>query len=133
MKFVLKLTVCFLALSLCVKAGAQSKDCDVFNPIGKYLAKGNVEALSAWFDDNLEVDVLSRSSNASKAQARQIMKTFFDLHTPQNFGITHTTGRSNMKYAIGQLTAGGETFNVTIFVSCKDGTYRIQQIKIERI
>ena len=38
-----------------------------------------------------------------------------------------------MKYALGTLNAGGELFNVTIFVSYKDSDYRIQHLKIERI
>ena len=37
-----------------------------------------------------------------------------------------------MKYALGRLNAGGEIFEVTIFVSCKDDSYRIQQIKISK-
>ena len=38
-----------------------------------------------------------------------------------------------MKYALGQLNAGGEVFLVTLFVSSKaDGTYQIQQLKIDR-
>ena len=106
---------------------------DVFVPISKYIAAGNAEALSAWFADNLEIAVLTKESDASKAQARQIVKTFFDNYTPRSFNITHTAGRANMKYALGTLKAGGETFNVTIFMSCKDKTYKIQQLKIERI
>ena len=106
---------------------------DVFIPISKYLASGNVEALSAWFADNLEIAVLARESDASRAQARQIVKSFFDNHTPRSFNITHTTGRANMKYALGTLMAGGEAFSVTIFMSCKNGTYKIQQLKIERL
>ena len=42
------------------------------------------------------------------------------------------TGRMNMKYAIGTLTAGGEMFIVTIFVGYKDSSYNIQHLKIER-
>ena len=38
-----------------------------------------------------------------------------------------------MKYALGTLNAGGETFNVTIFVSVRDGDCKIQQLKIERV
>jgi hypothetical protein len=38
-----------------------------------------------------------------------------------------------MKYALGILTAGGEMFQVTIFVGIKDSEYKIQQMKIERI
>ena len=105
---------------------------DVFVPVGKYLAAGNYDALSAWFADNLEISVLSKESDASRAQARQIVKTFFDAYTPRSFDIDHTATRANMKYALGTLKAGGETFKVTIFMSCKDGGYRIKQLKIER-
>ena len=106
---------------------------DVFIPISKYMAAGNSEALSAWFADNLEIAVLSRESDASRAQARQIVKTFFDNHTPRSFNITHIAGRAGMKYALGTLNAGGENFNVTIFLSCKNSTYRIQQLRIDRM
>ena len=105
----------------------------MFVPISKYIAAGNAEALSAWFADNLEIAVLAKESDASRAQARQIVKTFFDNFTPRSFNITHTAGRANMKYALGTLKAGGETFNVTIFLSCKEDRYRIQQLKIERL
>ena len=106
---------------------------DVFVPIGKYIAAGNADALSAWFAENLEVAVLAKASDASRAQARQIVKTFFENYTPRSFNINHTAGRANMKYALGTLKAGGETFNVTIFLSCKDESYKIKQFKVERL
>lgn len=105
----------------------------MFTPIGKYIVKGDADCLSAWFDDNLEVCVASGESNASRAQARQILKTFFESYTPSSFDITHTAERASMKYALGNLNAGGETFSVTIFVSAKDDGYKIQQLKIERL
>ncbi len=106
---------------------------DVFVPVCKYFAAGNAEALSAWFADNLEIAVLASESDASRAQARQIVKAFFDTYAPRSFSITHTTGRANMKYALGTLVAGGEAFSVTFFMSCKNGSYKIQQLKIERL
>lgn len=121
------------AMLLCAQAQAQSELNDVFTPIGKYMVKGDADCLSAWFDDNLEVCVASQESNASRAQAKQILKTFFDAYTPRSFDITHTAERANMKYALGNLNAGGETFTVTIFVSAKSDGYKIQQLKIERL
>ncbi len=121
------------AMLLCAQAQAQSERNDVFTPIGKYMVKGDANCLSAWFDDNLEVCVASQESNASRAQAKQILKTFFDAYTPRSFDITHTAERANMKYALGNLNAGGETFTVTIFVSAKSDGYKIQQLKIERL
>ena len=105
----------------------------MFNPISKYIAKGDAEKLSAWFSDNLEVTIFSTSNDSSRNQARQIMRTFFRSYTPRSFEITHKAGRANMKYALGTLNAGGELFVVTIFVNYKDQEYRIQHLKIERM
>ena len=102
---------------------------DVFVPIAKYLGNGDAERLSAWFDDNLEITIMSTTND----QAKQILKAFFDNHTPRSFEIRHTASRSNSKYALGFLNAGGEVFEVTIFVSDCGGRYKIQQLKIDRI
>lgn len=111
----------------------QDRSYDVFVPIAKYLGQGNADKLSAWFADNLEISVISTSNDSSRSQARQILKAFFDSYTPRSFEITHTAGRSHMKYALGTLNAGGERFIVTIFVSYCSDEYRIQQLKIERM
>ena len=113
-------------------AAAQPAGYDVFIPISKYIRLGDADRLSAWFDDNLEISILSKSSDSSRSQSLRIIKTFFSNYNPREFDITHTAGRSNMKYALGRLNAGGEIFEVTIFVSCKDDSYRIQQIKISK-
>jgi hypothetical protein len=127
----------FAALSLlcCVAFGAkaQSGNYDVFVPISKYITQGNADALSAWFSDNLDITVLSKGGNSSKVQAKQILHSFFSLHTPRAFEITYTAGRANMKYALGNLNAGGETYLVTIFVYCSENKNQIQQFKIERV
>lgn len=121
-----------VAAMSCMAASAQNTG-DVFNPIAKYIERGDADALSAWFSDNLEVSIFAKTNDASRNQAKQIMKSFFKSYTPRSFRISHKAGRSNMKYALGLLSAGGEMFQVTIFVGLKDAEYRIQQIKIERI
>lgn len=106
---------------------------DVFIPIAKYIGQGDAEKLSAWFADNLEISIMSSTNDSSKNQAKQILKTFFDNHTPRSFEINHTASKSNAKYALGYLNAGGEIFLVTIFVSDCGNEYKIQQLKIDRI
>ena len=132
MKQIIKTIFLIPVLLFSLGASAQNKSYDVFVPITKYLSQGNVENLSAWFADNLEITVLSNSSNASKNQAKQILKSFFDAHTPRSFEITHTAGKDNMKYALGTLIAGGERFSITIFVNFDADSYKIQQLKIDR-
>ncbi|MBO6045018.1 MAG: DUF4783 domain-containing protein [Bacteroidales bacterium] len=133
MKALFKIAACLLALSLSLGLRAQNDGNDMFVPIAKYLAQGNADNLSAWFADNLEISVVSSLTNSSKSQAKQIVKSFFENYTPRAFDISHIAGRPNMKYALGTLNAGGETFNVTIFVSVKEGDCKIQQLKIERV
>ena len=132
-KYITSILVALAAIFMNATASAQDTSYDVFNPIAKYIALGDAEKLSAWFSDNLEVSIFSNSNDSSCSQARQIMKSFFKSYTPRSFEINHKAGRSNMKYALGWVYAGGELFTVTIFVSYKDSDYRIQLLKIERI
>ena len=133
MKLLQKISTVVLALLLATSLPAQqNKTYDVFIPISKYIATGNVDNLSAWFADNLEISILGSSSTSSKAQAKQILKAYFDAHTPRSFNISHTASKVNMKYALGTLTAGGERFIVTIFVNYDGESYKIQQLKVDR-
>ena len=131
----LKITclVLFVSVLFAVTLHAQNAGYDVFNPISKYLTQGDAEKLSAWFDSNLEISILSQASNSSRNQARQIVKSFFEAHTPRSFEISHTAGQDNKKYALGTLNAGGENFLVTIFVNNSKDSYKIQLLKIERV
>lgn len=122
-----------IILAASLGAMAQSGSYDVFVPISKYISQGNADALSAWFSDNLDITILSKGGNSSKVQAKQIVNGFFNSHTPRSFEVTYTAGRANMKYAIGNLNAGGETYLVTIFIYCTDEKNEIQQFKIERV
>lgn len=129
--------MCVIAAAAALMSGlnlsAQDNGYDVFNPISKYMAMGDAEKLSAWFSDNLEITIFSDSNDSSRNQARQIVKSFFRSYTPRSFEITHKAGRSNMKYALGILNAGGEMFLVTIFVGYDNTAYKIQHLKIERM
>jgi hypothetical protein len=132
MKRIILIIAAALTMLISFPASAQDDGYEVFIPISKYIALGDAPKLSAWFADNLEISVLSSSGDSSKSQAREILKSFFETYTPRSFQITHKASRSNMKYVLGLLNAGGEAFLVTIFVNYKDSGYQIQQLKIER-
>lgn len=132
-KYIFYVVAAAMALISELGARAQDNGYDVFNPIAKYIGLGDAEKLSAWFSDNLEITIFSDSNDSSRNQARQIIKSFFSSYTPRSFEITHKAGRSNMKYALGNLNAGGEVFLVTIFVNYKESGYKIQHLKIEQI
>ena len=111
---------------------AQEGNQDVFTPIGKYLQAGDCEKLSAWFADNLELDMLGAVNNCTRNQAKLIMKNFFANYTPKKFTIIHKSGKAPMKYAVGSLNAGGERFRVILYVKTYDEKSYIEQLKVER-
>ncbi len=111
---------------------AQESGGDVFNPICKYIQTGDSEKLSAWFADNLELDILGAVNNCSRNQAKLIMRNFFTNFNPKHFDIIHKSGKAPMKYAVGTLDAGGEKFRIILYVKTNDAKSYIQQIKIER-
>lgn len=105
---------------------------DVFVPISKYIQNGDAERLSAWFAPNLEIDILGVSNVCSRQQAKQILKEFFNEYSPKIFEVAYKSGKAPMKYAIGNLNAGGTKFRVTLFVKTQQEGNYIQQFRIER-
>lgn len=128
----MRILILFISMLLLSISGAKAQNQDVFVPIGKYIQNGDAESLSVWFASNLELDILGKINDCSKVQATQIMKDFFVTYTPKNFSIIHKSGKAPMKYAIGHLNAGGETFRLTLFVKTQSNGNQIQQLRIER-
>ena len=132
MKKIFLLVSLLLALPISVPSVAQESKQDVFTPIGKYFQSGDYDKLSAWFADNLELDMLGAVNNCTRNQAKLIMKNFFTNYTPKKFTILHKSGKAPMKYAVGSLNAGGERFRVILYVKTSDDKSHIEQLKVER-
>ena len=110
----------------------QNSGGDVFIPIAKYIQKGDSDRLSAWFAENLEVEILGQKNECSRTQATQIIRNFFSRNTPKSFSILHKSGNPPMKYAIGNLSTGSEVFRVVLLVRTNPGTPQILRIRIEK-
>ena len=108
-----------------------AQEADVFVPIAKYMETGDSERLSAWFADNLQLDILGTVNNCTRNQAKLIMKNFFANHTPKSFKIVHKSWKSPMTYAVANLDAGGSRYRVIIYVKSLSDRNEIHQIRIE--
>ena len=104
----------------------------VFVPISKYLYEGDAQKLSAWFYDSVELFVEKESAVMSRSQARLMMQTFFRNHTPERFTLAHSASKAHVKSAVGKLVAGGEHFDVSIFLSDRGEGYKIQKLQIQK-
>lgn len=135
MKKVLGILLVLAGLLAGAPAKAQNPDGEfaVFSSITRYLSQGDVNSLSSWFAENMDVTVISSTRSCSKKQAREILRSFFSANTPRSFEVTHRASESNKKYLIGQLNAGGELYQVTIYATAPSGeTYKIQELNIVR-
>ena len=105
---------------------------DELASISRYLGRGDVDKLAAWFSNSIELVILGEANTCSRSQAKQIMKTFYQAYTPRSFKVTHKASQGNVKYAVGNLNAGGTNFTVTIFLCLKEDCYDIHQLKFEK-
>ena len=87
MRSLARIVIAFAAVLVSVSSNAGSDSYDVFVPISKYLALGDVESLSSWFADNLEISIMSTTNDSSKNQAKQILKTFSEVVRNQSHRI----------------------------------------------
>ncbi|MCQ2184535.1 MAG: DUF4783 domain-containing protein [Bacteroidales bacterium] len=134
-----KMLLAVLTAFVCVfQTSAQSNVSgvsDVFLPVSKYILRGDVESLSAWMDDNVDVNIGSGSHVCSRQQAVRILSAFFSTYTPTSFNIRHQVSQDYAKTAVGLLEAGAKSFNVTIFIyyngEGRENGFRIQMINIE--
>lgn len=125
------LLLSFTGLTMQQSVG-QNKEQDVFVPIAKYIQNGDAERLSVWFAQSLEIDILGTNNVCSRQQAKQIVKEFFNEYSPKSFIISYRSGKAPMIYAIGNLSAGGNKFRVTLFVKTQSDGNFIQQMRIEK-
>ncbi len=130
----MKKIVALAALFLCLAPlrPLHSQEVDVFTPIGKYMQNGDYDNLSAWFADNLELDIFGETNTCSRNQARLIMKKFFEEYTPKRFTVMHKSSQATMRYAVAEFAAGGELFRILLYVNGGDGRSYIEQIVVSR-
>lgn len=122
-----QLLIIFAMLPLTLLAGPD------FSVIAKAINEGNIEKLSSFFDENVELTLLEDDGLFGKDQATQLIKRFFDKNPPKSFKLVHQgTNNKGLHYCIGDmLTASGETFRVCYYLKEIDGKFVIQEFGIE--
>lgn len=96
------------------------------------IQSGNAAGLAAYFNENVELVVLSHDDVYSKSQAQQIVAEFFKANKPKQFSIIHQGGKDGARYAIGSLTTNAGTFRVYFLLKNKDSNSYIHQLRIEK-
>jgi len=100
------------------------------NEIIQALTNGDAKAISNYFNTFVELNINESQEVYGKAQAEQILKTFFNNNASANrkfYKPLHDVTRDNTQIYIGELHTGKGSYRVTIYM--KD--QRINRMRIE--
>jgi len=95
------------------------------------LNSGNASALSAFFNNNIELVVESRNDVFSKQQASNIVADFFRRNPVESFTVRHRGEREASSFVIGILRTANGSFRVYILTRKSGNNDVIQQFRIE--
>jgi len=90
----------------------------------------NVNQLSGYFDNVVEITLHSRSHTYSKSQAEVILKDFFYSHKVKTFEILHKESADNSAFCVGSLETRYGAFRTTIYMKSRLRKLLIQEICI---
>lgn len=101
--------------------------------ISKAISSGDAETLSKYFDESIEVAVLDIEDVFDKPQATKVVKDFFSKNKPKSFSSIHegTSKGNDSRYLIGDLSTGGSSFRVYLYLKVDGGNLLIQEIRFD--
>ena len=107
---------------------------DVFKGVEQNIQKSDVNALSSYFANSVELTIEEREGTYSKSQAQVVIKNFFNKTSPFRFELRHNgSSGPKDKYAIGILTASdGTTYRTFISLRMNENGYEVQEIRFEK-
>lgn len=118
------LFVCMITAYISVNAQQQEAIISSFET-------GNIDKLSMFFDQNVDLTVLSTEGIYSRTQSKVILKNFFSTNTPATFKLEHQGGNESSKYIIGSLVSNENSYRVYFLYKKSGDNFKIQKIRIE--
>ncbi len=97
------------------------------------LSNGDVETLSKYFADNVEISIKDNEQLYPKAKATEVLRNFFNANKPKSFQQVHegTSRESSDRYCIGNLSASNGTYRVYLYLKAAGNTLKIQEIRFD--
>lgn len=102
--------------------------------ISDALGSGDVETLSKYFSDNVEISINEKEQNYPKARAAEAMRTFFSANRPKKFTSRHKgTSRGNGdQYCIGNFEASTGVYRVYLYLKITGSNALLEEIKFDK-
>ncbi len=100
--------------------------------INNAIKSSNTQALAQYFNNSIDLSVLSKESVYSKAQAELILREFFAKHKPTSFKIAHEgTATDNSMYFIIKLGTANGNFRIYYLLKQNGNQTLIYKFRID--
>jgi len=101
--------------------------------ITQALSSGNVEVLSKYFDESVEIAVADEEDVYEKEEAKTILTDFFTANKPSKFDQVHkgTSKGQDSVYCIGNLKTATKSYRVYVFLRVDGGQQFIQELRFD--
>jgi hypothetical protein len=101
--------------------------------ISQALSAGDVETLSKYFADNVEISIQDNEQLYPKAKAKSVVSDFFGNNKPKSFQQVHqgTSRESSDHYCIGNLSATKGNYRVYLYLKSNGGKLQINEIRFD--
>jgi Domain of unknown function (DUF4783) len=98
------------------------------------LNSGDVETLSKYFADNVEISIQDKEQVYNKTKAAEVLRSFFDTNKPKSFSQVHkgTSRESSDQYCIGNLSAVSGNYRVYLYLKVSGNNVSIQEIRLDK-
>ena len=105
----------------------------IIEQVAASLNAHDAASLAASFDNSLEVTILDKESNYSRAQAEVVVRDFFNKVNPSSFKLNHQgNSPDGSMYGTGILNCSLGAIRVYYYTKQKGGRYFIQELRFEK-
>ena len=121
----------FIAICLLL-ASVVSAQSEIQN-VATGFQNGNPSAVSDYFDNNVELIILSVNGTFSKQKAADMLSDFFRKNPVQRFNLAHRGISGNSSFGTGNLSTPNGDFRVYFLFRKKGNLQVIKTLRIEAI
>ncbi|HVI43587.1 MAG TPA: DUF4783 domain-containing protein [Chitinophaga sp.] len=101
-----------------------------FEDVVSAIKQGDINSLSRYLDNNVEINISGKANSYSKAQAEIILKDFFSKNQVKSFELVHQGGEGS-RFGIGTLTTSGGNYRLSFFLQKKGGSMVLNELRFE--
>lgn len=97
------------------------------------LRAGNAAELAKYADANLEIALPSKTDNYSRQQAVVILQDFFSNNGVKGFDVKYRGDNGGSQFCIGTLVTKSGNFRTTFFMTEKNGTQLVKELRFQNM